>query len=61
MRAGIQQFFPGYLIRTDTLLLAGAVIAGLGLLAGLVPAWNASRTLRRSAAPGGMSMLVPLV
>jgi len=35
--------FPGYAITTETILLALALAAGIGLAAGLVPAWTASR------------------
>ena len=35
--------FPGYAITQPTILLALAVAAGIGLLAGIVPAWSARR------------------
>jgi putative ABC transport system permease protein len=35
--------FPGYMIRTETFALAAAITIALGLVAGIVPAWNAAR------------------
>ena len=35
--------FPGYVVTRQTILFGLAVAAGIGLLAGIVPAWTASR------------------
>ena len=35
--------FPGYTITLQTVLFGLAVAAGIGLLAGIAPAWTASR------------------
>jgi len=40
---GLGMMFPGYAIRAETFLLAGGLAVGLGLVAGVVPAWNAAR------------------
>jgi putative ABC transport system permease protein len=42
---GLAAFFPGYVIRPRTFAIAAVVTLMLGLLAGLIPAWNA-RNLR---------------
>ncbi|MEW6072708.1 MAG: ABC transporter permease [Planctomycetota bacterium] len=41
--ATMGQYFPGYEVRTATILLAAAVTIGIGFLAGIFPAWQAGR------------------
>jgi putative ABC transport system permease protein len=41
--AAMGRMFPGYAIEPATLIEAAVVTIGVGLLAGLVPAWNARR------------------
>lgn len=43
IEGALGRFFPGYGIEGETLALAAAATLAIGLLAGLVPAWNASR------------------
>lgn len=40
---GLGSFFPGYQIRSGTYAFAAVVTVALGVLAGIVPAWNAGR------------------
>jgi putative ABC transport system permease protein len=35
--------FPGYVIKPSTFALAGVVTIGVGIVAGLVPAWRAGK------------------
>ncbi len=37
------QYFPGYMILPSTYAMAAGIALGIGLLAGLVPAWQAAR------------------
>jgi putative ABC transport system permease protein len=39
----IQQVFPVFIVADATLVLAAALVVGLGVVAGLLPAWRASR------------------
>ena len=41
--AAMGQFFPGYEVKPATLVLAAAITLGIGLLAGIFPAWQASK------------------
>lgn len=41
--SAIDRFFPGYAVRTETIVLAVVVTLVVGLIAGAMPAWNASR------------------
>jgi putative ABC transport system permease protein len=41
--ASMEQMFPGFSIKTETIVLAAVVILLLGLLAGILPAWRAGR------------------
>jgi putative ABC transport system permease protein len=36
-------FFPGYMVTNETLLLGAAMTIGVGLFAGIAPAWRAQR------------------
>ena len=41
----IQQFFPGYMVLPETAAMAAGITVLIGLIAGIIPAWNA-RSLR---------------
>ncbi len=43
LAAGLAMFFPNYQVENSTLILAGVLAAGVGLLAGLLPAFLANR------------------
>ncbi len=39
----VNQFFPGFMVRTETILLGLAIALVLGLVSGAVPAWQSAR------------------